>query len=343
MRSYWALALLHRAFPDEGWGEAADRIGSYLATSRDEVEDHWPALPDHWAAYGQAETVEFPERAAVPLTDAEVGYARRQAELFGSATRWVSQQAGPWGKVVRGGDTPRGGGYGVISEALTGWWLVAQREPGMANLEGAIAERASCIAGLTVDAQSDGDEAASAVSPERVEGAWVVDGETRMDDQQHALAGLLRTVPIVEASEALRLIRSGRRPALGLAVGHRPDPGAQPGPSRVRGPARGAVVSGRRGPGGAGRRDRRAGRVHRRGRGGSAPGRARRQRPVVPRRRGDRRRDRRRGRPVPATTPARAITRRLAGRAGPGGAPGGRPAPLSLSSHSARAPTRTSS
>jgi small neutral amino acid transporter SnatA (MarC family) len=199
---YWALALLHRAFPDEGWGEAADRIGSYLATSRDEVEDHWPALPDHWAAYGQAETVEFPERGAAPLTDAEVGYARRQAELFGSATRWVSQQAGPWGKVVRGGDTPRGGGYGVISEALTGWWLVAQREPGMANLEGAIAERASCIAGLTVDAQSDGDEAASAASPERVEGAWVVDGETRMDDQQHALAGLLRTVPIVEASEA---------------------------------------------------------------------------------------------------------------------------------------------
>ena len=207
---YWALALLHRAFPDEGWGEAADRIGSYLATSRDEVEDHWPALPDHWAAYGQAETVEFPERAAAPLTDAEVGYARRQAELFGSATRWVSQQAGPWGEVVRGGDTPRGGGYGVISEALTGWWLVAQREPGMANLEGAIAERASCIAGLTVDAQSDGDEAASAASPERVEGAWVVDGETRMDDQQHALAGLLRTVPIVEASEAVRLVRSGR-------------------------------------------------------------------------------------------------------------------------------------
>ena len=165
----------------------------------------------------QAETVEFPERAAAPLTDAEVAYARRQAELFGSATRWVSQQAGPWGEVVRGGDTPRGGGYGVISEALTGWWLVAQREPGMANLEGAIAERASCIAGLTVDAQSDGDEAASAASPERVEGAWVVDGETRMDDQQHALAGLLRTVPIVEAQRGFRArpIRATTRPRAG--------------------------------------------------------------------------------------------------------------------------------
>ena len=107
---------------------------AYLATSRDEVEDNWPALPDHWAAYGAAETVEFPERGDPPLTDAEVDYGRRQAELFGSATRWVSQQFGPWGEVVRGGDTPRGGGYGVISEALTGWWLVAQRDPGLADL-----------------------------------------------------------------------------------------------------------------------------------------------------------------------------------------------------------------
>jgi small neutral amino acid transporter SnatA (MarC family) len=33
-----------------------------------------------------------------------------------------------------------------------------------------------------------------------VEGAWFFnDGETRMDDQQHALAALLRTIPIVEA------------------------------------------------------------------------------------------------------------------------------------------------
>ncbi len=198
--AYWALALLHRAFPGEGWDEAADRIGAYLATSRDEVEDNWPALPDHWAAYGAAETVEFPERGDPPLTEAEVDYGRRQAELFGSATRWVSQQFGPWGEVVRGSDTPRGGGYGVISEALTGWWLVARSEPRMADLEEPIAERASCVAGLAVDQQSDAEDAASAVDPERVEGAWFLDGETRMDDQQHALAGLLRTIPIVEAS-----------------------------------------------------------------------------------------------------------------------------------------------
>ena len=71
--AYWALARLHRAFPGEGWGEAADRIGAYLATSRDEVEDHWPPIADHWAAYGLAETVEFPERGRPPLTERRGG------------------------------------------------------------------------------------------------------------------------------------------------------------------------------------------------------------------------------------------------------------------------------
>jgi small neutral amino acid transporter SnatA (MarC family) len=197
--AYWAIARLHRAFPGEGWGEAADRIGAYLATSRDEVEDHWPPIPDHWAAYGAAETVEFAERGS-RLTEDEADYAREQAELFGSATRWVSQQSGPWGELVRGSDRPRGGGYGVISEALTGWWLTARAEPRLADLQEPIAERATCVAGLATEAQSDADDAADAPRPERVEGAWFLDGETRMDDQQHALAGLLRTIPIVEAS-----------------------------------------------------------------------------------------------------------------------------------------------
>ena len=127
--AYWALARLHRAFPGQGWGEAADRIGGYLAKSRDDVEDYWPAIPDHWAAYGASETVEFPERGDTPLTEDELDYARRQAGLFGVGARWVAQQAGPWGELVRGGDTPRGGGYGVMSEALTGWWLAAAGGP----------------------------------------------------------------------------------------------------------------------------------------------------------------------------------------------------------------------
>jgi small neutral amino acid transporter SnatA (MarC family) len=90
----------------------------------------------------------------------------------------------------------------VVSEALTGWWLTARADPQLADLEEPVGERATCIAGLAIEAQSGAGDAAGAARPERVEGAWFLDGETRMDDQQHALAGLLRTVPIVEAREA---------------------------------------------------------------------------------------------------------------------------------------------
>ena len=199
--AYWALARLHRIFPGEGWGQSADRIGVYLAESRDETEGHWPPIMDHWAAYGMAETVGFPERGAPPLTGEEVDYARRQAELFGAQVRWVAQRFGPWGGLVRGSYVPRGGGYGVFGEALTGWWLTAREDPRLADLRGPIAERAACIAALAVEAQSDRDDAVDAVRPVRVEGAWFRDGETRMDDQQHALAALLRTIPIVQPGE----------------------------------------------------------------------------------------------------------------------------------------------
>jgi small neutral amino acid transporter SnatA (MarC family) len=198
--AYWALALLHRAFPGEGWGEAADRVGAYLASSRDDVEDHWPPIPDHWAAYGVSETVTFPERGRPPLGADELAYARRQAELFGVQARWLSQRHGPWGGLVRGSGLARGGWYGVVGEALTGWWLTAQADPRLGDVRAPVAERATCVAALAVAEQSSADDAANAARPDRVAGAWYRDGETRMDDQQHALAGLLRTIPIVEAS-----------------------------------------------------------------------------------------------------------------------------------------------
>jgi hypothetical protein len=197
--AYWALARLHRDFPDEGWGKVADRIGAYLATKRDDAEDHWPPIEDHWAAYGLSETARFPERGRPPLTGDELGYARSQAKLFGSETRWISERMGPWGGVVRGPHEPRGGGYGVMAEGLTGLWRTAGADPRMADLRPPLAERAMCIAGLAIDAQSTAEDAADAKNPGRVEGAWFRDGETRMDDQQHALAGLLRTTAVARA------------------------------------------------------------------------------------------------------------------------------------------------
>jgi small neutral amino acid transporter SnatA (MarC family) len=198
--AYWALALLHRAFPGEGWGRAADRIGAYLATSRDELEDHWPPIPDHWAAYGQAETVESPDRGRPPLTEDELDYAREQAGQFGMQARYLGQLFGPWGAVVRGGYEPRGGWFGVVGEAVAGWWLTAQADARLSDLRAPLADRATCVAGLAVERQSGAEDAADAASPGRVEGAWFVDGTTRMDDQQHALAGLLRTIPIAQAT-----------------------------------------------------------------------------------------------------------------------------------------------
>jgi small neutral amino acid transporter SnatA (MarC family) len=203
--AYWALARLNLIFPGEGWGEAADRVGAYLASSRDDREGYWPPIADHWAAYGLADTVESRGGTQAPLTEDELHYARRQAELFGGQVRWISERFGPWGVLVRPGGVPRGGGYGVIGESLSGLWLLANEDPRLADLRAPIAERATCNAGLAVRAQSDSEDAAGATRPDRVEGAWFRDGETRMDDQQHALAGLLRTVPIVEATSGTSL------------------------------------------------------------------------------------------------------------------------------------------
>ena len=111
--AYWALARLHRAFPSEGWGKPADRIGAYLAKSRDEAEGHWPPIPDHWAAYGAAETVEFPERGRRPLTADEVDVrapAGRAVRLPGPVGRSALRAVGrvgaghlhaPWRRLRR--------------------------------------------------------------------------------------------------------------------------------------------------------------------------------------------------------------------------------------------------
>jgi small neutral amino acid transporter SnatA (MarC family) len=55
---------------------------------------------------------------------------------------------------------------------------------------------------LAIAAQSDRDDAAGAADPGRIEGAWFVDDVTRMDDQQHALAALLRTIPVAASASS---------------------------------------------------------------------------------------------------------------------------------------------
>ncbi|NNE11361.1 MAG: hypothetical protein HKN41_03860 [Ilumatobacter sp.] len=199
--AYWALGRLHRIDPDAGWGDTADLMGDYMATVRDDVEDIWPPLADHWSGYGLAETAAFPDRpAATPLTEEEVEFVRRQGGLIGQRVRSISQRFGPWGVAVRGTFTPRGGGYGVFGEGLAGLWRASQLDDRLETERAPLAERALCITGLAVDAQVDAAEAAEYEEPGRVEGAWFIDDVTRMDDQQHALSALLLAIPIAESA-----------------------------------------------------------------------------------------------------------------------------------------------
>ncbi len=199
--AYWALGRLHRVDPTGGWGATADLMGHYMATIRDDAEDVWPPLADHWSGYGLAETAAFPERTVgQPLTDDEVEFVRRQGGLIGQRVRSISQRFGPWGVVVRGTFTPRGGGYGVFGEGLAGLWRTAQLDDRLVAERSALADRAVCIAGLAIEAQATAAEAAEYAAPGKVEGAWFIDDLTRMDDQQHALSALLMTIPILEAT-----------------------------------------------------------------------------------------------------------------------------------------------
>jgi hypothetical protein len=202
--TYWALARLHSTFPDDGFGEVADRIGAYVAAERDRTEGFgFPGLPDHWAGYGLAETVTFPERAGPrPLTDDEIAYAKDQMGLFGSSVRWVAQEAaGRPGSMFRPGGPLRGGGYGVVGEALTGHWRLTHADERLAGLEPAVSERALCVAGLLVAKQVLPGQSQGYPVDDRTQGAWFRDGNTRMDDTQHALAVLVRSIPILEAGE----------------------------------------------------------------------------------------------------------------------------------------------
>ena len=57
------------------------------------------------------------------------------------------------GLAVRGTHVPRGGGYGVVGEALTGLWRVAEADDRLADVRAPLADRAECIAGLAIDVQ----------------------------------------------------------------------------------------------------------------------------------------------------------------------------------------------
>lgn len=199
---FWALARLHRTFPQGGFGEPAERIAHYVATERDDVEGWWPTIPDHWAAYGFATLASWPERDGPrPLDHEHVTYLRHQAELQSLQIRYESQRTESWWTHLTRGRPTLGAGLGTIGEALDQLWVVAGSDDRLADLRPAIAERARCTAGVMVERQVDDVDAGRWPDPDRARGAFFQFDVTQMDDQQHTLSALLYALPVLEGSD----------------------------------------------------------------------------------------------------------------------------------------------
>jgi hypothetical protein len=180
--TFYALALLNRVFPQEGWDRPARRVVDYLATRRDVAEGYATRQPDHWASYGLAELAPF------GLTDTEVAYARRLAGYFGYEIRFASQHTGRPLNMF----TESGADLGVVGEASSALWRAAGEDRRLADLRQDLGTRITCLTGITVQRQ------VSAEDPNpRARGAWFFHGYTQMDDQQHATGALLGAAEVL--------------------------------------------------------------------------------------------------------------------------------------------------
>jgi len=195
--AFWALTLMHRLFPGEGWDAPARAVADYLSLHRDEVEGFdFPPWADQWAAYGLA------EMATWPLNDANIRYARSLAQRFGFLVRVESQrQRNWWSDLVRGPQV-RGAGTGTWAEGLDSLYRLASIDPRMADMRDKLGERAACAAGILAERQVSESEASQYGVPGIAQGAWITNGVTRMDDQQHALSALVRAAAILDELRA---------------------------------------------------------------------------------------------------------------------------------------------
>lgn len=194
--AFWSFTLMHRFFPDEGWDVVALKTADYLALSRDAYEQQkFPPWADQWAAYGLG------EMAAWPLSEHHITYARSLAERFGFLVRVESQRRDTRLSKLLHGRQARAAGMGTWVEGLTSLHHLAMTDPRMADMAPSLAERIECGAGMLADRQVSSTEAVASVNPARQQGAWFTEDITRMDDQQHALSGLLYAAPVVGQRE----------------------------------------------------------------------------------------------------------------------------------------------
>lgn len=189
----WALALLHNQLPGEGWDVAAMDAMTYLANDRDRVEGYdFPPWADQWAAYSLKEMADW------GLGDDHIAYAESLAERFGFLVRVESRRTDSWLSETLNGRQARAAGLGTWVEALTSLHAVGA-DPRMGDAQAKIRERMECSAGMLLARQQDGSDSGD---PSVTAGAWFTNGVTRMDDQQHALSGLLYTGEILSGGTA---------------------------------------------------------------------------------------------------------------------------------------------
>jgi len=194
--AFWALTLLHRAFPDRGYGDAAERIAHYIAMERRQVEGFQPDVPDHWAAYGFAVMTTWP---GWELPDEYLPYVRRQAGLQSLQIRYESQRTNSLFSYRTRGRQTLGAGLGTIGEALSNWETVAVATPALADIRAPLVERARCVGGALTDRQTGPDDVGADDDESVVLGAWFQFDVTQMDDQQHALSALLGAAELTDA------------------------------------------------------------------------------------------------------------------------------------------------
>jgi hypothetical protein len=194
----FALARMERLFPGEGFGEPVRTITHYVSTRRALDAGVVPDLGDHWMAYAMSEIVRWPDPQAARLTDDELAWGRKQMGIVGAMTRFESQRTQGWHDEIRRGGVSIGSAVGTHGEALNGWVLVAGIEPAMRPQLANVASTAQCNAGLLAERQVTPEEAAEAPDPEKAEGAWLWEGVTQMDDQQHSLSALVMAIDRVD-------------------------------------------------------------------------------------------------------------------------------------------------
>lgn len=193
--AFWALTLMRDQFPDEEWESAAWAAADYLVI-RDEFEGYdFPPWADQWAAYGFAEMIDWDGIEEPHLT-----YASALAERFGFLVRVEARRTDSALSEWLHGRQARAAGLGTWVEGLSSLWVVSA-DPRVADLRPAITERLMCSAGMLVERQQSAADVGDRPGA-LVEGAWFTEGATRMDDQQHALSGLLYTAEILAGTGA---------------------------------------------------------------------------------------------------------------------------------------------